>query len=134
MYVYFEFTVPLKVYSEVLIFVILICVVVIVLHCCQQPGKIFSIVAHSTEKSLALLPSMPLIFPLCGPQRVQMICVVAYTEEKLSVLLANNAEKCSNLNISTNSKPYANLGKISWNCPFKANKMSVPVQAHDYSY
>ncbi len=47
----------------------------------------FSVVDHSAEKSLALLP----------------------TQRKIIGVVANNAEKCLNLNISTNSKPYANL-------------------------
>jgi hypothetical protein len=35
----------------------------------------------------ALLPTTPIIFPRCGPQRGKMIDVVAYTAEKLSALL-----------------------------------------------
>jgi hypothetical protein len=35
----------------------------------------------------ALLPTTPIIFPRCGPQRGKMIGVVAYTAEKLSALL-----------------------------------------------
>ncbi len=38
-----------------------------------------------------------------------MIGVVAYTAEKLSTLLKTTQKKCLNSNISTNSKPYANL-------------------------
>jgi hypothetical protein len=34
-----------------------------------------------------LLPTMPIIFPLCGLQCGKMIIVVAYTAEKLSALL-----------------------------------------------
>ncbi len=32
----------------------------------------------------ALLPTTPVIFPRCGPQRGKIISVVAYTAEKLS--------------------------------------------------
>jgi hypothetical protein len=35
----------------------------------------------------ALLPTTPIIFPCCGPQRGKMVGVVAYTAEKLSALL-----------------------------------------------
>jgi hypothetical protein len=34
----------------------------------------------------ALLPSTPIIFPRCRPQRGKMICVVVYTAEKLLAL------------------------------------------------
>ncbi len=85
-----------------------------------------------------VLPTMPIIFPRCCPQRGKrfyfsssvFFCVVAYNADNFSVLwttaqkndrccclhsgkiigvVANNAEKCSNLNISMNSKPYAYL-------------------------
>jgi hypothetical protein len=46
----FEFAVPLKAYSEVLIFLILIRIVVIIPHCCRQQQRFFSVVAHSAEK------------------------------------------------------------------------------------
>jgi hypothetical protein len=35
----------------------------------------------------ALLPTTPIVFPCCGPQRGKLIGVVAYTAEKLSALL-----------------------------------------------
>jgi hypothetical protein len=50
MYVYFVFTVPLRAYSGVLIFLMLSRVVVIIPRCCRQHRKFFSIVAHSAEK------------------------------------------------------------------------------------
>jgi hypothetical protein len=50
-------------------------------------SKNFSVVAHSAEKLLALLPTMAIIFPCCGQQRGKMIGVVANTAEKLSALL-----------------------------------------------
>jgi hypothetical protein len=57
------------------------------LRCCLQRRSFFRIVDHSTEKWSALL----------------------HTERKNYRVVDNNAEKCSNSNISTNSKPYANL-------------------------
>jgi hypothetical protein len=57
----------------------------------------------------ALLPTTPIIVLRCGPQRGKMINVVAYTAEKLSALLKTTQKKCLYSNISTNSKPYANL-------------------------
>ncbi len=95
----------------------LIGVVVIIPRCCRQHQKFFSIIAHSTEKIIrviaynadhfsvslptkqkstlisvhlyffALLPTKPIIFLRCGPQRGKTVSVVAYTAEKLSVLL-----------------------------------------------
>jgi hypothetical protein len=74
-------------------------------HCCPQRKKIIGVVAYNgdnfsallptTRKSTlisahvhfsALLPTMPIIFLRCGPQRGKMIGVVAYTAEKLSAL------------------------------------------------
>jgi hypothetical protein len=57
LYVCFEFTVPLKAYSEVLIFLIVIHVVEVIPHCCQQHRKLFGVIAHSAEKLLAFLPT-----------------------------------------------------------------------------
>jgi hypothetical protein len=75
-------------------------------RCCPQRRKIISVVAYNsdnffvllptTRKSTlisvhlhfsALLPTTPIIFLRCGPQRGKMISVVAYTAEKLSALL-----------------------------------------------
>jgi hypothetical protein len=77
-----------------------------------------------------MLPTTPIIFPSCCQQRRKMIGVVAYNADNFSALwttaqkndwrcflhsgkvfgiVANNAEKCLNLNISTNLKSYAKL-------------------------
>ncbi len=86
-YVHFEFSVPWKAYSEILIFEILIRVAVVIPRCCRQCQKFVSVVAISAEQWMALLPTTPIIFPRCGPQHGKMIGVVAYTAEKLSALL-----------------------------------------------
>jgi hypothetical protein len=76
-------------------------------RCCPQCRKIIGVVAYNGDnfsallptkrKSTliisvnmhfsALLPTTPIIFLCCGPQRIKMIGVVAYTAEKLSALL-----------------------------------------------
>jgi hypothetical protein len=43
----------------------------------------------------ALLPTTPIIFLRCGPQRGKMNGVVAYTAEKLSVLLPTTRKNVS---------------------------------------
>ncbi len=91
MYVYSEFTVLLKDYSEVWIISILICVVVIVRHCCQQRRKFFSVVAHSPEN-----------YRRCCLQRCYFFRVVAYNAEKyynfsscaFFCVVAYNADNC----------------------------------------
>jgi hypothetical protein len=59
-------------------------------------GDHFSALLPTTRKSTlisvhacfsGLLPTMPIIFSHCGPQRRKMISVVIYTAEKLSALL-----------------------------------------------
>jgi hypothetical protein len=65
MYVYFEFTVPLKAYSEVKFFQISIFIVVIILRCC---------------------PTMAKIFQHCCPQRRKMIGDVAYVTMQITFL------------------------------------------------
>jgi hypothetical protein len=45
----------------------------------------------------ALLPTTPIIFLPCGPQRGKMIGVVAYTAEKLSALLPTTRKYVSTL-------------------------------------
>jgi hypothetical protein len=117
MYLYFEYTVPLKVYSEVLIiqilnlrcsnyFGLLPTTPIIFQRCRPQHRKMIGVVAYNddnfstllptTQKCTiisvhmcfsALLPTTPVIFPRCGPQRGKMISVVAYTAEKFSPLL-----------------------------------------------
>jgi hypothetical protein len=75
-------------------------------RCCPQRRKIIGVVAYNGDNFSALLPTMrkstlisvhvhfsallpttPIIFLCCGPQRGKMIAVVAFTTEKLSALL-----------------------------------------------
>jgi hypothetical protein len=64
----------------------------------------FSTLLPTTRKSTvisvhicfyALLPTTPVIFPHCGPQRRKMIGVVAYTAEILSALLPTTRKNVS---------------------------------------
>jgi hypothetical protein len=64
----------------------------------------FSTLLPTTRKSTvilvhmcfsALLPTRPIIFLRCGPQRGKMIGGVAYTAEKLSALLPSTRKNVS---------------------------------------
>jgi hypothetical protein len=123
MYVYFEYTVPLKVYSEILLFkninpccsnyfALLLTTAKIFQRCCPQRRKIINVVAYNAEKYSN--------FSSCV-----LFCVVAYNADSFSTLwatarkndcccclhsgkiigiVANNAVKFPNLYISTKSK------------------------------
>ncbi len=135
--VYFGFTVPFKIYSGVLIRV-----VITIPRCCSQKKAFFCVVANNAETNSPLFPTMPIIFPCCRqqrgkvlssclffrvgtwyPQRWSIVCIVDHSVEKWSALLptprkmisivGNNAEKCLFSNISMNSKAYAIYTKFS---------------------
>ncbi len=97
-------------------------------HCCPQRGKIIHIVAFNwdfflhcwQQRGKSALIQFICDFPHCYPQhwwffhiadhqRIKMISVVAYDVGKKLI-----GENCSNSNISTNLKTYADLHFNLW--------------------